>query len=863
MKLADLTPPIGHPGGPCYVVKRIQDHVRDPHLRDLLIKEVEEGESLSNPEAAKIYGLEVEAGVGKVRHIVMGPHASYRADLRGVNIPVIRAAIQHYLKQLNDWKSRQDRRYDQHARLFERGEAVDYLDPRTGLVVVFKIVEAQAKIVTTYWKGESDPKAPSQGCFVTAAMTPEEMSGYKTLGKPPGDSREPDSALPSPPNSRSKPVGKPYYNVPPSSDEAPEGKSLHKDKVRTLGVPGGDGEHPWVDNSNFAGGYHQVRPDVTASMKDLYYDSYPGMTLHEVISNWQSEGRKLLEDSMPVLIPISILWPFREYTWTRENSRSGNARVNGQTVHLEGPLKWDALKEDMKVHRWDPKEPLHFEIGRTSGAKVGEGNHRLALAREVGILSIPVEFHFKSGAVQKQPQEQPDKKPVVISPKALEKAVEEADSMSLKDTEILNNIMRFLSAAMKGPQYPGTHKQRDQLAKAKRYYQKRYRQQRGKIKARAKKWYATYQNDHRLKLDRERRRKNPEKYSRKPGGGYHNLKDRSQDYRDKQAEFEVSPDFDPIRFWFRPTDRWGWLLGSDPELGTVSVDIDGSDKELAMDTFFDEAVFESEEDIDRAFSYLDDIYDEHDLEFAPQMSVTAEEMGVLVRRMEDGVTPPDQRFNRGDEPEATWPDKIPAQDFDAYRKEPMDNPGPGRFIPNGHGFVNKEASKISEIQSLCSPDIHAKSQGIQIKLRRVDPKNLMWLFDVAGSKGETYKVRVKALPKGKNIRDVNKTDVQVSCSCPYWRWQGPEHHAQQKGYLLGRPVGLATRPDIKDPQGQHGACKHMLAVLKRVSTFALPEFKGKTASLQYLADSISYGRVIVEEDPMVTRVASRYLARVK
>ena len=681
MKLSDLNPPIGHPGGPCYVVKRIQEHVRDPHLRDLLIKEVEEGDSLSNNDAAKVYGLDVEPGVGKVRQIVMGPHASYRADLRGVNVPVIRAAIQQYLKQLNDWKSRQDRRYDQHAKLFEQGEAVDYLDPRTGLVVVFKIVEAQAKIVTTYWKGEPDPKAPSQGCYVTAALTPEEESGWKTFGKPPGDSHEPDSALPSPPNSRSKPTGKPYFMTPPSSDEAPEGKSLHKDRVRTLGVPGGD-DHPWVDNSNFSGGYHQVRPDITASLDTV--------------------------------------------------------------------------------------------------------------------------------------------------------------------------------AAMTGPQYPGTHKQKDQLAKAKMYYQKRYRMQKSKIKQRAKHWYSRYHNDSRLKADRKRREEHPDSYSRKPGGGYHNPKDRSQDYRDKQ-EKHAGLEFVPVRFWLQMTNQWGWFLGADPAFGSVEVELDvGGHKDLSMDQFFDEAVFESDEDIEQVFAYLDDLYDDHD-----PMSVTAEEMGVLVRRQEDGVTPPDQRFNRGDELESTWPNKTPAEDFDAYRKEPMDNPGPGRMIPNDKDYVNKEASKISEILDSCSSDIHSKSRGIQIKLRRVDPANLMWLFDVVGSKGEIYKVRVKAVPQGKNIRDVNKTDVMVSCSCPYWRWQGPEHHAQQKGYLLGRPVGLATRPDIKDPQGQHGACKHVLACLKRVSTFVLPEFKkGKTASLQLLADLFSFGRVTVEEEPTVTRVASRYLSRV-
>jgi hypothetical protein len=267
---------------------------------------------------------------------------------------------------------------------------------------------------------------------------------------------------------------------------------------------------------------------------------------------------------------------------------------------------------------------------------------------------------------------------------------------------------------------------------------------------------------------------------------------------------------------------------------------------------------------------LDNVYDEHDPSVNESRNLTAEDMGVLVLKPEDESTPPDQSYNRGEEPETTWPDKIPAEALNNLR-DPDDNAGSGRVIPENHDFVNKEASfdkeaiRISEIQDGCSPDLHSKSEKIRIKLRRVDPKNLMWLFTVTGSKGKIYKVRIKVLPKG-NLRNVNKTDILVSCSCPYWRWQGPEYHAKEQGYLLGRPVGLATRPEVKDPHNNHGACKHVLAVLKRVSTFVLPGSRPRTpkvASLQYLADRLAYGRVGKESDPMVDRVSSRYLSRVK
>jgi len=669
MKRADLSPPLGHPGGPCYVVKRILENVHDQHLRDQLIKEIEEGDDLSNPQAARIYNLDVERGVGKVKFIVIGPHAAYRMDLRGVNVPVVRAAVQRFLKQANDWKSQQDWHYAHIKQLLDRGQAVDYTDPRTGLTIIFALDrEDRFKLVTTYWKGEPDPKpVPAQMCVTAGYRSEDSLPGVKTLVEPPGHDREPDSVLPSPPNTRSKPVFQPHFQTPPSSDEAPGGKNLHEDRARTLGVPGGD-EHPWVDNST---GYHQIRPDITAS---------------------------------------------------------------------------------------------------------------------------------------------------------------------------------DIEAAMKGPPYPGSHRQRNQLGVARRYYQQRYRRERVKLKMRANKWYRRYRNDGRLKLDKQRRRDQPKLFERKPGGGYHSMKDRSQDYREEQKK-TASMIPTPIPFLYRPTDQGGWFLGVDDDTGVLLVDIEGP-RQLTLDTFFDDAVFGSEEDIDRLFRYLDSVF---------EMSVTAD-MGVEVLRIDDNVTPPDQKFDRATDPQSTWPDKIPAEEFNNIRA-PDYGGGSSKVFPFNSDLVNKEAARIADIQNRCDPGLLGKAENVRIRLRRVDPKKLMWLFEVAGSKGGIYKVKVKVVPAG-NVRDVNKADVFVSCSCPYWRWQGPEHWAQEDDYLLGKPVGLATRPEHKDPDGTHGACKHVLAVLQRVSTFILPRPTNKTASLHYLAERLAYGLIRTEPESMAERLAARFISRV-
>jgi len=118
-----------------------------------------------------------------------------------------------------------------------------------------------------------------------------------------------------------------------------------------------------------------------------YYDWTTGMALRDVIRRWQENGEKMYDRSMPVMVPLSDLWPHREYTWKR-----GSAR--------RSPEEWDDLAASMK-RGWQKREPLHFSIGRKGGAKVGEGNHRLAIARQLGIKQIPVEFHFQSGKVEK------------------------------------------------------------------------------------------------------------------------------------------------------------------------------------------------------------------------------------------------------------------------------------------------------------------------------------------------------------------------------------------------------------------------------------------------------------------------------
>jgi hypothetical protein len=177
-------------------------------------------------------------------------------------------------------------------------------------------------------------------------------------------------------------------------------------------------------------------------------------------------------------------------------------------------------------------------------------------------------------------------------------------------------------------------------------------------------------------------------------------------------------------------------------------------------------------------------------------------------------------------------------------------------------LMHRQAARISEIRDGCGPDLVKRALNLKIKLKRADPRNAMWHFSVPGSKGD-YLVKMKALRSG-NVRDLGKVHVKVSCSCPFWQWQGPEHWAKTGDYLYGKPRGTASKPDGKDPSGQHKACKHVLACFNWVTThqWRVPENRGRTAGLRYLADSLTGVEVIAVFDDVsssVDRVAARYL----
>ena len=159
LRRADLSPPLGRPGGPCHVVKRIDQNVDSPAVKEDLIEDVESGQDLSNPEAQVVYKLELEKAGGGWKQMLITPHAQYRMDLRGVGVGQVQKALSNLWTQMA-----RDPRLKAEVEYADRGFRWD--DRQLRLTVVVKSEGSKATIITAYPTGASDPKPPADGCDV-------------------------------------------------------------------------------------------------------------------------------------------------------------------------------------------------------------------------------------------------------------------------------------------------------------------------------------------------------------------------------------------------------------------------------------------------------------------------------------------------------------------------------------------------------------------------------------------------------------------------------------------------------------------------------------------------------------------------
>lgn len=164
-----------------------------------------------------------------------------------------------------------------------------------------------------------------------------------------------------------------------------------------------------------------------------------------------------------------------------------------------------------------------------------------------------------------------------------------------------------------------------------------------------------------------------------------------------------------------------------------------------------------------------------------------------------------------------------------------------RYLRNNN-FDVKRATTMAEILERTDEMIRMRSLEKIPSLRRTDTKNWIWTWDVGD-----HTVKIQAFQRG-NAKSFDRLNLKVKCSCPFWRWQGPEHWGSVEGYLLGTPRGTASFPIIRDPPHEHPVCKHVYAVMQKSKQFFVRPEKNPLRKLS-------------SQEDLALRVAQRYLAK--
>jgi len=143
--------------------------------------------------------------------------------------------------------------------------------------------------------------------------------------------------------------------------------------------------------------------------------------------------------------------------------------------------------------------------------------------------------------------------------------------------------------------------------------------------------------------------------------------------------------------------------------------------------------------------------------------------------------------------------------------------------------------------------------------RKNSPRNNVRLLKADHKKGfYTYKVRSymkESDPKGhivsvqldKNTKetDIRQMDIKVSCSCPFWKYWGPDYNAGALNFLQGDHRSDNSKPDVRDKDRKNKICKHVYSVGEIIEKFAKEHDLDTQGDVDDIIDGIE--KVDIEE----------------
>jgi hypothetical protein len=106
-----------------------------------------------------------------------------------------------------------------------------------------------------------------------------------------------------------------------------------------------------------------------------------------------------------------------------------------------------------------------------------------------------------------------------------------------------------------------------------------------------------------------------------------------------------------------------------------------------------------------------------------------------------------------------------------------------------------------------------------------DPARGRWTFTVRCHQKKSrgpYDVRFKLLKSGKKTLGILGREIEVSCNCNAWKYNGADFNSLQKNYNE-RQYSNGAPPNKRDPTRRYLICKHVAICVPLFKRFLIPK----------------------------------------
>lgn len=829
--------------------------------------------------------IRLPANPRRFETVEIGPHAAYRMDLRGITVPEIKLAIAMFSKHWADLRSQHHpmvRRWEEDV-AYER--TIAWTSPKLRLTLVMAIHGDTIKLVTLYWEGMPDPRPPGEGgCDGMSRSAEEGSPNSKTLVSPkseknlPTDSdREKEQALPAgsaTPGAVRDEGGGGSRRLPYGQFSKPDETTKVQDRPRSKGVPGEEYGTPTKFDYNMP-----TRRTMTAAEMEQILTAYqarvPWKQQRQQPTFDRLHDKRYYQTRRNRINRRVKLW----YKGVKRNlsfqDRKDKRRENPdrykrrRQASLEVPILFGrALEPGTLLAIGDGQ--ARFEVGGVTRslpvpvflASVAfsdpEDYDRLVMDdTDYGVVSVEEVL-----AAADRAGFDTDTDDFIAW---LREQVGTADLQALDEESLEHLEDLFVSGSVRLAYVPNslsTHRHRQ---RGRPRYDRHRSYVRNKARAHRQQhiWYK--RNKHRPQFVRRQvlRHQHPTRFRLRPASA------------DVDLPLLAGADLQPGRIVDVSEEgvvtavvgssllivgstafMHAVVFLSDADVHAAFVQIEEAAGEHAFDNATPEDLrvvakfygVESESDPSDPDAIVDAIV--AIVDSLPENRVAADTFvfdkkppGDLPqnwqsRDLDTGTDTTERKDTSGRSYVESGPGQV-TNVAPNQTHEPTPGGGghgPDRTLPSGSGKVVPEhlkhghletlwgscrvAAKIQDLLDGTASPVHRRSEERTAVLRRAAPAQGIWTFDVYGGE-KPYRVRVKGLKRGRT-KALDRMDVQVSCTCPFYRWQGPEHWATAEAYMYGRPQGTATFPRVRDPGRNHLVCKHAILALETALAYKIP-----------------------------------------